>query len=331
MYTVTERARVQGYLSSVWGIASVIGPTLGGLFSQYLTWRLIFYVNLPVGAVAVWMLAKFFTERVQRGSHEVDYLGAVLLTGGFSLLTLGLLEGGVAWGWASAATVVIFASSLVMLSAVIFVERRAAEPMLPLWVFGRRVLAVRIGFRDTALIGAVLCIVGAVLTTVLLQVDSSVWDAAVAAFVLGLGLGLLASATVVAVQSVVGWEQRGVVTGANMFSRSLGSAIGAAAFGAIANATLASRLAHPPAALAGQVPHSLDASSLALDGKLPAQTPAVTAFLRECLQAATQHVFLAHVFVAVVAVGALVLMPRRLSSAQLTPAEITPCAATTGE
>jgi EmrB/QacA subfamily drug resistance transporter len=373
MYTVQERARVQGYLSSVWGLSAVIGPTLGGLFSEYLSWRLIFYVNLPLGAIAVWMLARHFTERVQRGHHRMDYLGAVLLTGGFSLLTLGLLEGGVAWGWASAASVVIFVLGAVMLVAVVFVERRAAEPVLPLWVFGRRVLAggnlaalavgalligitsylptyvegvlgfgpvvagfalaaltvgwplaatlagriyLRIGFRDTALIGAVLCIAAAVLTATLLQEDSSVWHAAGTALLLGLGLGLLASSTVVAVQSVVGWEQRGVVTGANMFSRSLGSATGAAVFGAIANATLASQLAHPPPAAAGQLPHSLDATSLVLGGHLPSQTAATTAFLRESLQAATHHVFLALVAVAVVAVVALLLMPRKITLAQ---------------
>src|SRR3982074_363961 len=102
LYTVQERARVQGYLASVWAIASVIGPTLGGVFAEYLSWRWIFFVNLPLGAIAVLMLAAKFSESVERRKHHIDYLGAALLTLGCSLVILGLLEGGVAWQWGSA-------------------------------------------------------------------------------------------------------------------------------------------------------------------------------------------------------------------------------------
>src|SRR4051794_3868905 len=109
MYTVEERARVQGYLASVWGIAAVVGPTLGGLFSQYLSWRWIFFVNIPLGAVAIWALARNFAERVARRTHQIDYAGAALLTGGCSLVILDLLEGGVAWGWTSPAGYLVFA------------------------------------------------------------------------------------------------------------------------------------------------------------------------------------------------------------------------------
>jgi len=112
LYTVEERAKVQGYVASVWGIASVIGPTLGGLFSEYLSWRLIFFVNLPLGAVAVWMLSRHFSEKVTRKNRQkVDYAGAATLTGGFSLLILGLLEGSVAWGWASVPSIAISSGS----------------------------------------------------------------------------------------------------------------------------------------------------------------------------------------------------------------------------
>jgi EmrB/QacA subfamily drug resistance transporter len=372
MYSVKERARVQGYLASVWGIASVLGPTLGGLFSEYLSWRWIFFVNLPLGAVAVWTLARHFSERVTRSRHRVDYAGAAALTGGFSLVILGLLEGGVAWRWASTQSLVIFAIGGALLVTFIFVERRAAEPVLPLWVFSRRILAggnlaslgigalviglssylptyaqavlgtsavvagfalaaltagwplaaslsgriyLRIGFRDTALIGSVFLISGAVLAT-LLGERSSIWAAAGAAFVLGVGLGLTSSPTVVAVQSVVGWDRRGVVTGTVMFSRSLGSAVGAAVFGAIANATLAARFASPPAEVAGRLPGNGDTTSLLLDGHTRSEQPAVAEYIRSSLYDATHHVFLALVVLAVLGVGALLLMPRR--SDQLT-------------
>src|ERR1035437_3817949 len=120
LYTVEERSRVQGYVASVWGLASVLGPTLGGVFSQYLSWRWIFFVNLPLGAIAAWTLARHFQERVTHRVHRIDFPGAALLTAGCSLAIAG--------------------GSLVMLGGFVVVERRAAEPILPLWVFARRTL-----------------------------------------------------------------------------------------------------------------------------------------------------------------------------------------------
>jgi hypothetical protein len=142
----------------------------------------------------------------------------------------------------------------------------------------------------------------------LLGAGSSLWAAAFAAFVLGVGLGLAASPTLVAIQSVVGWDRRGVVTATNLFSRSLGSAVGAAVFGAIANATLASRFANPPAEV-GPLPPSVDATSLVLGGH-PADSPAAV-FVRGALADATHYVFLGLLAVAVLSVGALLLMPRK--------------------
>src|SRR4051794_22598572 len=119
LYSVEERARVQGYLASVWGIAAVLGPTLGGVFSEYLSWRWIFFVNLPLGAVAVWALARHFRERVERRAHRLDYAGAATLTGGFSLVIPGLLEGGVAWAWSSTPSILIFTAGAALLVAVV--------------------------------------------------------------------------------------------------------------------------------------------------------------------------------------------------------------------
>ena len=370
LYSVEERARVQGYVASVWGLSSVVGPTLGGLFSEYLSWRWIFFVNLPVGAVTVWMLWRSFHEKVERRRHDFDVLGAALLTVGCSLVILGLLEGGVAWGWGSAVSVAVFVVGAAAIAAFVLVERRAAEPVLPLWVFGHRVLVggnlasmaigvtliglssyvptyaqgvlgtgalvagfalaamtlgwpiaaalsgrlyLRIGFRDTALIGGAIAVVGA-LQVAMLGAGSSIVAVGAACFVVGVGLGFWSVPTMVAVQSAVDWSRRGVVTGTNMFSRNLGSAVGVAVFGAVANATLVDRLSDPPAAVAGALPDSAGAERALLDGRLTGQAGA---FVRTALFDATHNVFLGVVAAAVVGALVLWLVPRRTEPIEL--------------
>ncbi|MGH3478272.1 MAG: MFS transporter, partial [Nocardioidaceae bacterium] len=95
IYTIAERAKVQGYLASVWGMSSVVGPLIGGLVTEYVSWRWIFFVNLPIGAFAVWMLRRSFREDVTRQRHRIDYVGSTLLSIGSAVIVFGLLEGGV--------------------------------------------------------------------------------------------------------------------------------------------------------------------------------------------------------------------------------------------
>jgi multidrug resistance protein len=141
IYSLRERAKVQGYVASVWGISSVVGPAVGGVFSQLLTWRFIFWVNVPLCLLAAWMLRRF-DERVEHRRAQVDYTGAVLLTLGTTLVVLGLLEGGSSWAWSSWQTPAVFGSAVLLLAGFGLVERRAAEPILPLWVFTSRTLVV---------------------------------------------------------------------------------------------------------------------------------------------------------------------------------------------
>ncbi|HET7397974.1 MAG TPA: MDR family MFS transporter [Intrasporangium sp.] len=144
IYSLRERAKVQGYVASVWGISSVIGPTVGGLFSQLLSWRFIFWVNIPLCVLAAWMLRRF-QERLARtaeGRPRVDYLGAALLTAATTLLVLGLLEGGQRWPWAGWQTAAIFGSAAALFGVFALVERRVADPILPVWVFRSRTLQV---------------------------------------------------------------------------------------------------------------------------------------------------------------------------------------------
>src|SRR5690349_749174 len=140
IYTVAERAWVQGYIASVWGASSVIGPALGGLFAQLHLWRWIFFVNIPLCLLAGALIWRNFHERVERRRHRIDYAGAILLTSAMTLLILGVLEGGQAWAWSSPTSLAVFAVGTALLVAFVLVERRAAEPVLPLWVLSRRLL-----------------------------------------------------------------------------------------------------------------------------------------------------------------------------------------------
>ena len=157
IYTVAERAKVQGYLASVWAISSVVGPTLGGVFADYVSWRWIFFVNIPLGlAAALAAVAPLPRERRARPAHRIDYAGAVLLAVGGSLLLLGLLEGGVRVGVGLAgqhrrcSSVAARAAGRVRPAS----SARAAEPVLPLWVFRQRVL---IGGDSAALRASACC------------------------------------------------------------------------------------------------------------------------------------------------------------------------------
>ena len=138
IYTLEGRAKVQGYIASVWAMSSVVGPLIGGAFSQWVSWRWIFLVNIPLCLIAGAILLRNFKESVEQERHVVDYLGAVLVTVATTLIMLGLLEGGEAWAWNSPASLVVLGAGAITLVAFILVERRVAEPVLPLWVFTRR-------------------------------------------------------------------------------------------------------------------------------------------------------------------------------------------------
>src|SRR3954454_6056515 len=142
IYSLRERATVQGYVASVWAMASLVGPTLGGVFSDTIGWRWIFFVNLPLGLLAGWVLWRWAEVRAERAEHRIDVAGATLLAAGGTLLLLALLEGGVAWTWGSPASLTLFAGSAVLLSGFVRVEQRVSEPVLPMWVFRMRVLNV---------------------------------------------------------------------------------------------------------------------------------------------------------------------------------------------
>ena len=141
LYAIKERGRVQGWLSSVWGISAVFGPTLGGSLAQYASWRWIFLINLPLGAAAITLIVRYLHEQVSRTRHQIDFAGAVTILLAAGALIFGLLQGGVAWAWWSLPSVAVFAVAALAAAAAVIAERRAAEPIMPGWLWRRRALA----------------------------------------------------------------------------------------------------------------------------------------------------------------------------------------------
>jgi MFS family permease len=283
------------------------------------------------------MLARNFHEQVERSKPRIDYRGATLLTAGLALVILAVLEGGQAWAWDSPASIAVFTIGAVLLAGFWVVELRAPEPVLPLWVFRRRLLVassliaagvgaillgltsyvptyvqevlghgpvvagfalatlsmgwplaasqagkvyMRIGFRNCTLIGTTVIVLSTALL-LLFGEHTSVWQVAATCLVIGVGMGLTASPTLIAAQSSVGWRERGVVTANNLFLRSLGSALGIAAFGALANAVVG----------------RTDTTGGRVDPT--------------ALTSAVQHIFLAVVVIAVLMLVTAVALPRQ--------------------
>jgi EmrB/QacA subfamily drug resistance transporter len=139
IYTPTERARIQGAMSAVWGFAAVIGPAISALLIEHVHWSVVFWVNLPIGAISVAMFALFLRERVQRREHQIDYLGGALLIVGIGALMLALVQARTFGGAAISGLVALGVGAL----AWLFVhEQRVPEPMLPLGLWRRRVLVL---------------------------------------------------------------------------------------------------------------------------------------------------------------------------------------------
>ncbi len=142
IFTLEERGRMQGLFSGVWGVSSLVGPALGGLVTDWISWRWVFYLNLPVGIAAGALLQLYLREQSIRREHSLDIAGTVALTTSITLLLLALLEGSARWGLGSPVTIGCIVLAGVGLGLFVWQETRAAEPMLPLDLFRDRVIAV---------------------------------------------------------------------------------------------------------------------------------------------------------------------------------------------
>lgn len=291
IYDKRERAKIQGYLSSVWGISAVTGPLLGGLFVDLLSWRYVFWMNIPLGLLAMLGIILFLHEDIEKKERSIDYAGSLLLFIAVSSLMFILVEGGIEISWKSPLMIIL---SIVTIGGLILFfkhEKQAKDPMMPfdIWklklismanittlftgmiligvssylpafvqgvmgqsatvagftlttmsigwpiastVAGRLLLVI--GYRATSLIGGVSLMIGGGFFFLLSPEMGPIW-AGTGSFFIGVGMGLTSTSFIVAIQNAVSWDRRGIATSANMFMRSLGSAIGAALLGGLLN------------------------------------------------------------------------------------------------
>jgi MFS family permease len=295
LYSMEERARIQGLFSSIWGVSSLVGPLAGAFLTMTAGWRSIFVLNLPLGLLAAWIVATRMIETPRAAPAEPAPAGAFAL----------LRRRETAWPYASAALMGI-ALYGVSTFVPLFVQGArggtagssgaVVTPLILCWAVSATAggrLILRVGFRRAAVLGGGLLVLGFAGLAAAAALDASTAWISAACAVVGCGLGPTALAQLLAVQEDAPPEQRGVATSLVPFFRTVGGSLGVAAMGAVLSAGLSARLG--PA---------LESASRALSGEGTAPP-----FLRLALERSLLPVFAALLGASVLAVFAAARFP----------------------
>ncbi|HEY1864750.1 MAG TPA: MDR family MFS transporter [Roseiarcus sp.] len=364
LYTAHERAKIQGWLASVWAISAVIGPLAGGLIIQHLSWAWIFWINLPIGAAAVAGFWAYFHEKRARGRGKIDHLSAAIFTVAIAAIMADLT----ALSTSSAAeTGLITVVAIIAVALFIVQERRSPEPMISLDLWGRRPIAAanaaslltgmvmmgltsflpvfvqgvmqqspliagfalsvmifgwpvgatvgvrvfqRVGLRLVLRVGGLLVPAGSIIF-LFLSADSSPIVAGLGSLIVGLGMGILSASSIILIQEIVSWSERGSATASFLFARSLGNTFGASLFGAVLNFGLMHSAGHASAISSEDIRRLLERSGGA------AGDSTLRAALEQSLHLTFVSMFVIALFVAVTAA----LVPKVTFAAREAPAE----------
>ena len=288
LYSAHERAKIQGWLASVWALSAVLGPLAGGLIIQHFSWAWIFWMNLPIGALAAAGFWAYLHEKRVRGGGRIDHLSAGIFTVAIAAIMVDLTALSTSGRFEIGLTTLV---AVVAVALFVMQERRSPEPMISLDLWGRRPIAAangaslltgmvmiglttflpvfvqgvmqksplvagfalssmvlgwpigattgvrgfrRFGVRAVLRLGGALVPVGAVVFIFLAR-ESSPIVAGLGSLIIGLGMGLSSSASIILIQEIVDWSERGSATASFLFARSLGSTFGATVFGAVLN------------------------------------------------------------------------------------------------
>lgn len=372
IYSPTERAKMQGLFSAVWGLASIVGPLVGGIIVDRYSWPWVFYVNLPFGVLSILIIALYLEERVQRTVPVfIDYWGVASLAGGITALLFALMMLGGDQGLGPGLGVALFALAVLLVGLFLWNEGRTPEPIMPLALFlGNRTigfcslagflsgmamlgvtsfmplfvqgvmggsatnagavltplaigwslgsimggrLLLLMDYRASSTLGLLLMAAGSFLLTRLVSSYEHAFAVTVMTLI-GLGLGFSSTSFIVAVQSAVGWSQRGVATSSLQFFRSIGNALGAGLLGGLLNTQLASHLARLslgglPIGVGRGAGLSRMNSLLDPSSRL-ALPPEAQVLLRQALAASLTPVFWAVLLFAILGLVAVLFLPK---------------------
>ncbi|WP_323741875.1 MDR family MFS transporter [Salinibacillus xinjiangensis] len=153
IYSIEERSKIQGYLASVWGISSIVGPALGGIFVEYIHWAWVYWINIPFGILSLIGISLYLHENVEKKKHSIDYVGSGLLFVSISALMLAFIQGGVAWSWTSLPSLFLMALFVLGMGLFLLQEKRALEPMMPLKLWRNPIIVIsNVGSLTTGMI-----------------------------------------------------------------------------------------------------------------------------------------------------------------------------------